>query len=310
MRACIHHVIFEWLHHIGKIKSLVPVSKLHVHQTRVRMASSSGTGTGHLDRTANNERHQVISPAQIKEVKNISPTVKQLRVHVMDSCFFFKAGQWVDMFIPGVDVVGGYSMCSAPHTLVSTGQLVLAVKSSPHPPAHWVHTKCKEGSEVKMRAGGDFFYDPPKHACTEDLLLLAGGVGVNPLFSILQHFIHLHPSQERDRNAGAKSQPKVSFLYSAQNMEELIFKEELKEIAGKNPNVNLKMHCTRQAVESADFISGGRIGQKDIELTSSQLDKSKAQVYICGPGSFIKSMELYCQNSGFNKSSIFYETWW
>ena len=47
----------------------------------------------------------------------------------------------VDMMIPGVETVGGFSMCSSPQLLQQSGVLDLAVKYSSHPPAHWVHTQ-------------------------------------------------------------------------------------------------------------------------------------------------------------------------
>ena len=47
----------------------------------------------------------------------------------------------VDMFIPGVSTVGGFSMCGSPCRLQTEGLLDLAVKVSRHPPAHWVHNQ-------------------------------------------------------------------------------------------------------------------------------------------------------------------------
>ena len=47
----------------------------------------------------------------------------------------------VDFFIPGVETVGGFSICSSPKTLKDTSTIELAVKYSDHPPALWVHTK-------------------------------------------------------------------------------------------------------------------------------------------------------------------------
>lgn len=46
----------------------------------------------------------------------------------------------VDFFIPGVEKVGGFSMCSSPGLLQREGIVELAVKYSKHPPAHWIHT--------------------------------------------------------------------------------------------------------------------------------------------------------------------------
>lgn len=46
----------------------------------------------------------------------------------------------VDFFIPGVEKVGGFSMCSSPGLLQREGIVELAVKYTKHPPALWVHT--------------------------------------------------------------------------------------------------------------------------------------------------------------------------
>lgn len=46
----------------------------------------------------------------------------------------------VDLFIPDVEKVGGFSMCSSPGLLLREGVVELAVKYAKHPPAHWVHT--------------------------------------------------------------------------------------------------------------------------------------------------------------------------
>lgn len=47
----------------------------------------------------------------------------------------------VDFFIPGVSVVGGFSICSSPQRLERDRIIELAVKYADHPPAVWVHNK-------------------------------------------------------------------------------------------------------------------------------------------------------------------------
>ena len=47
----------------------------------------------------------------------------------------------IDLFIPGVDVVGGFSICSPPHQLATEQTIRLAIKSSFHPPAQWMCSK-------------------------------------------------------------------------------------------------------------------------------------------------------------------------
>ena len=74
--------------------------------------------------------------------------------------FIFSAGQWVDFFIPGVEQVGGFSMCSSPKLLRTEGQLDLAIKYSQWPPAYWIHTKAKVGDRVGLRFGKYIFLEP------------------------------------------------------------------------------------------------------------------------------------------------------
>ena len=47
----------------------------------------------------------------------------------------------VDFFIPGMEKVGGFSICSSPGLLRREGVIELAVKYAKHPPAHWIHTQ-------------------------------------------------------------------------------------------------------------------------------------------------------------------------
>ncbi|KAI4818465.1 hypothetical protein KUCAC02_011806 [Chaenocephalus aceratus] len=120
---------------------------------------SSKRKMDHLERTAGNNRQNALYPAEVRGIINESETVKRLRIAVPPD-FSFKAGQWVDLFIPGVEKVGGFSMCSGPGLLQREGIVELAVKYAKHPPAHWIHTMCTVGSQVAMRVGGDFFFDP------------------------------------------------------------------------------------------------------------------------------------------------------
>ncbi|KAF6100481.1 oxidoreductase NAD binding domain containing 1 [Phyllostomus discolor] len=97
--------------------------------------------TDHLERTANVLRHEVVSAAKVCGAAPESPSVKRLRLLVADTDFTFKAGQWIDFFIPGVSVVGGFSICSSPRLLEQERIIELAVKHTNHPPALWIHNQ-------------------------------------------------------------------------------------------------------------------------------------------------------------------------
>lgn len=83
--------------------------------------------------------------------------------------------------------------------------------------------QCTVGSQVAMRVGGDFYFAPSPSDPSVDLLLVAGGVGINPLYSILLHtadLLHVNrASGGRDYNIGS-----AHLCYSAKNTQELLFK--------------------------------------------------------------------------------------
>ncbi|CAB4008620.1 Oxidoreductase NAD-binding domain-containing 1, partial [Paramuricea clavata] len=178
---------------------------------------SENVTTTHLERTVAKPRETVTAVGRIVHITQLSKTVMGIAIHVPNSEFKFKAGQWVDFMIPGVETVGGFSMKSSPRKLEKHRIIELAVKKSDHPPAHWVHSECHVGDKVSLKVGGDFFYDSTSEN-SKELLFIAGGVGINPLYSILQEINGSLKDGQLNKDV------KVELLYSASSLDELIFK--------------------------------------------------------------------------------------
>nr|XP_056713986.1 oxidoreductase NAD-binding domain-containing protein 1 isoform X1 [Euleptes europaea] len=251
----------------------------------------------------------IISKAKVCGITSESETVKRLRLAVADKEFTFKAGQWVDFFIPGVAAVGGFSICSSPALLEQEGELELAVKYTAHPPAQWVHTQCAVNSEVALRVGGNFFFDPHPADSPVDLILIAGGVGINPLFSILLHVTDLHRKQEK-KGTGYKMGT-TSLLYSAKNTDELLFRKHILGLTNAFPGkIICSFHVTQQSSEICEnlqpYVKEGRISGKDLEKYISK----ETLWYICGPPPMIESISKLLGNLGVAQKNIFFEKWW
>ncbi|XP_075349227.1 oxidoreductase NAD-binding domain-containing protein 1 isoform X4 [Mycteria americana] len=215
----------------------------------------------------------------------------------------------VDFFIPGVSVVGGFSICSSPGLLEREGILELAVKHTVHPPAYWIHTECTLGSEVALRVGGDFFFDPQPGDSPVKLVLIAGGVGINPLFSILLHIADLHGYQE-GKGKGYKMGT-VKLYYSAKNTSELLFKENILGLMNAFPGkITCRFHVTQQTSqickELQPHVKEGRISEKDLEKHASK----DTLWYICGPPPMIESISKLLSNIGVPRNCVFFEKWW
>lgn len=229
----------------------------------------------------------------------------KLKIHHPD--FTFKAGQWVDFSIPGMEHVGGYSICSSVRQLKQDLTIDLAIKESNYPTASWIHKECKQGDEVTIRVGGNFLYNPQPGHISHDLLLIAGGVGINPIISIYQHAADLY----EQHHCGEWLPQNVHLLYSSKNVNELIFKDVIKHICINNTNFKCTFFVTKEDCEiSMKKIHARRIHEADIVQGTSSFLSPKRYAYICGPPQMLTNTVPLLSNAGFEKNQILYEKWW
>ena len=258
----------------------------------------------HLQRTESNSRESDIIPASVTQIQSLSKTVKKLTLTLPDAVANFKPGQWVDLFIPDISTVGGFSMCSSPLTLQKNNTLDLAIKESKHPPAFWVHNHCHIGAKVGIRFGGDFYLKD--NDINKPLLFLAGGVGINPLLSML-----LHVADKRNHNS---SHTPVVLLYSAKTLEDMIFLEEIQGAMRRcSKGVFLQFITGESEKLKGNRIYSHRIDQKLIARCIDDhfgAQSNDVLSFLCGPSPFIDSMESFLMAAGLKKSSIIYEKWW
>ncbi|KAL7640122.1 UNVERIFIED_CONTAM: hypothetical protein RMT77_009536 [Armadillidium vulgare] len=273
----------------------------------IEVADNSTSSNGkHIEITSESYRNDRISDAIVSEVYPLSSSVKGYKLKVLDTDFKFLAGQWVDTFIPDMKTVGGFSISSSPLLLKEEGYITLGIKRSSWAPAKWFYDTCQPGHKVSIRVGGDFFY-PQNENEESDLLLVAGGVGVNPIFSIFSHYFD---SRKLGGKSGKKTQNKVSLLFSASYYDELLYKPSIDEMAKSFPeSINVQYFTTKEKY-SGNRILSSRISLEHIKEALSNLNQSETKVYICGPPTMIESINNFSLECGVPKSRIFFEKWW
>ncbi|ODN00665.1 Oxidoreductase NAD-binding domain-containing protein 1 [Orchesella cincta] len=282
------------------------------HQNKQK-SPEGDSRSDHLTRTSDNTRDAGVYSVIVHELKALSPSVIEvvLQCEQKPPAFTFKAGQWVDLFIPNLETVGGFSMFSSPTELNENNQLKLAVKYSTHPPALWMHDQCKIGDKLQVRVGGDFYYLGDNSGHDRPIMLIAGGVGINPLCSIIRYI-------EQCKRVGVirKSLP-LCLLYSSKIKDELIFKDEFDNFASVDENFLPLYYTTNtqsaDSDESESNVHSRRIGRSDLEralcfLTQTSEKTPTVDAYMCGPPPMIKTITAELRS--LKVDNIHFEQWW
>ncbi|XP_071951328.1 oxidoreductase NAD-binding domain-containing protein 1-like isoform X1 [Antedon mediterranea] len=297
------------------LKELLKLSKSSTKITKKQVTlapfmMSTKHGSDHLERTSNEERtNPEYSEAEVIELNDMSPTVKRLLLKVNDQSFIFKAGQWVDFYIhdPTVQIVGGYSISSEPFQFLYNRVLELAVKFSKYPPAFWTHTQCQIGNKVSLRVGGtQIIYDPQPSDPHYNVLLIAGGIGINPLLSMIRHANSLKRAQTH-----WFSPVRFQLLYSASTRKELIFQDDISEIVNNFPSVfQSTLFVTQEDVSSDNKYTQGRIQDSHLASAVQEFGSENLECYICGPPPMIEDMESSLLKLNMKPENVHYEKWW
>jgi NAD(P)H-flavin reductase len=237
----------------------------------------------------------------------------------------FLPGQWVDVHVPGVSKAGGFTITSPP----SLPYLELAIQSSPlNPPAAWLWREPETilGSELQVRVGGSFVWPPgPEESAIKEVVFVAGGVGINPLMSIVSHL-------EQKKQEAGRLDFDVKFLYTMKdlgsnaNPSEILFLERLLGVFE-----SLRSEGQFQLFLTSGENEGERkgsenlvIGSKEVEvkrrrITDSDLTDALGPVgerkgtvcYICGVPTMTDDFVERVKNAeGMERENVLSEKWW
>jgi ferredoxin-NADP reductase len=231
--------------------------------------------------------------ATITSIRQGTPSVKVFTL-ASESPLEFKAGQWLDLYVEldGDVEVGGYSMTSSP----LAGDVVeLAIKHSDRNPVSLhMHERAAVGDSVAIDGGyGECYY---AGGMAESLVLVAGGIGITPLMSIVRYATTVTPGTA------------IELLYSATGADEHLFRPELEALNTSNPRLRCEFWVSRAGDSSLPPRTlRGRIADDRLRATLGQRD---AMYFVCGPGEMIDQVAQTLASLGVAKDRIRYERWW
>lgn len=207
--------------------------------------------------------------------------------------FDFQPGQFVPVRvqIDGKPHVRCYSISSAPHT---KGYLEISVRRQGLV-SGTLHATMRAGATLAInRPAGHFVYpggdDRP-------IALIAGGIGITPLLSMLRHAVASDPTRP------------ITLLYSARHERDLAFLDELRVVAARHPQVKVAITLTQPVASprAGDEVRW-RTGRVDAALIAQYVHAPSHTIFcMCGPGRMMADMSALLAQVGAPASQIRFE---
>jgi ferredoxin-NADP reductase len=242
------------------------------------VASSASSG---VSRSAG-PRSQEFQPVKVLLIRDETPTIRTFRM-VRPPTFLFDAGQFltIRVQIGGRPHVRCYSISSAPEAAdyieISVKRLGLVSSA--------LFLTVEAGSTLMVKPPNGTFVYPASD--NRPIVLLAGGVGITPLMSMLRHGVATDPSR------------RVTLLYSVKTEAEIAFKDELDALVAQYPHVRLAVTLT--GVEPSRW----RVGRIDSTMIRQEVGRPTEAVYVlCGPLEMIREGRKGLEGAGVPPSQI------
>jgi NAD(P)H-flavin reductase len=185
------------------------------------------------------------------------------RIDDCDTVASFLPGQFLELSLPGIGEIP-ISYCGLPSP---DGAIELCIRHVGHVTLPLQHAVC--GDTLALR--GPFGHGFPLEAYRDqDLLLIAGGLGMAPLRSLL---LALQENRVRYGN--------VTVLYAARQSGKLLFLEELLELQ-KQRQIDLHLAVDRHD-DVLELPPGCRVALLPTLLDELELDQQRTYAALCGP---------------------------
>jgi len=153
--------------------------------------------------------------------------------------------------------------------------------------------RLKTGDTVYVRGPyGAFVFNEFEH---NDLVLLAGGIGVAPFMSMVRYATH------------NKLANKMHLIYSVRHEDDVPFLDELKTLDKSNPNLRVSYIVGKGSVSKLGYDNTYQ-GRLDSSLLPKLGLKLQSQTYMmCGPPPYMDAMQTLLEKHGVEKKRILSE---
>ncbi len=225
------------------------------------------------------------------EVERITPLTHdirgiQLRLVTPDR-IEFKAGQYVDLLVPGTSETRSYSMANPPS---QHGIVEIMVKLMPGGLfSTYVEQQLKPGERLSLQGPyGNFHLRDTR----SEAIFIAGGSGMAPILSLLRDM------------ADRKDSRLVTYFYGARARRDLFQLDELRGFEQRLPHFRFVPALSEPQPDDAWDGETGLITEVVKRLVANGKNH---EAYMCGPTAMIDAAITTLQRLGVEEHAIFYD---
>ena len=225
------------------------------------------------------------------EVKQITPLTHDIRgIHlrlVTPERIEFKAGQYVDLLVPGTTEWRSYSMANPPSRNATVEIMVKLMAGGLF--SSYVEQYLQPGVRLTLQGPyGNFHLRDTQH----EAIFIAGGSGMAPILSLLRDMADRQDSRS------------VTYFYGARARRDLFQLDELQGFAQRLPHFRFVPALSDPQPDDA---WDGETGLITDVVTRVVPNGSNTEAYMCGPTVMINAAILTLQRLGVEEKAIFYD---
>lgn len=223
-------------------------------------------------------------PLRVRAVVEETADAKSIVFDVpaeLAQAFHYRPGQFLTLRLPvaGRHLPRCYSMSSAP--AVDDAPRVTVKRVDRGRGSNWLCDHAEPGLLLDVLPPAGVF---TPRTLDGDFLLLAGGSGITPVFSIL-------------RSVLAQGQGRITLIYANRDERSVIFGRELTALAGAHPTRLMVIHWL-DSVQGVPSVA---------QLAELAQPFRRGQAFVCGPGPFMEACVAALQGIEMDASQIHVE---
>lgn len=227
----------------------------------------------------------------VSRIEQLTPSIKGVWIHVDGEGVKFQAGQYLNLFLPGIDVPRAFSIASVPSTPNEIELHVRKVEGGIGT-AH-IHETMQIGDSVKFSAPfGQFFV---RKSAPEPIIFFAGGSGLSSPKSMILDLL-----ESNDERA-------ITLCYGARTLDEIYFYDFFRNLEERKKN--FKYFVAVSSEYKGELISErGNVNELADKKFQGKFGGHNA--YICGPPKMVDACITTLMRGRLFEEHIFVENFY